>query len=169
MTLSSRWGATNFRAIKMENPKPEDRRVRPEFAAVVFGVPAAIILFDTVIGPASLYEYLAGFAWAGSLFALAIRGFWNEERNAFAPVENNSANLAPVLLAIFGIVALLESERVPGVFLLVLAVAWTFAAPSWRPLWKSKPVRFIGGFVEIVQAIVLIAVIAMLVWSWLGK
>jgi hypothetical protein len=36
------------------------------------------------------------------------------------------------LLGIFGIGALLESERLPGVFLLVLAGAWTLAAPSWR-------------------------------------
>ncbi|MDH3352648.1 MAG: hypothetical protein OEM51_13970, partial [Gammaproteobacteria bacterium] len=124
----------------MERPNSEDRRVRAEFAAVVFGLPAAIILWVTIIVAASFYEYLAGIAWSVSLFAVALRGFWNEERNALAPVENRNANLAPVLLAIFGVIALLESERVPGVFLLALALAWTFAAPSWRPLWKSKPV-----------------------------
>ncbi|MEQ9563921.1 MAG: hypothetical protein RLN69_15480, partial [Woeseiaceae bacterium] len=129
----------------MQNPDPENWRVRPEFAAVVFGIPAAIVFLVTIIGPATAYEYLAGFAWAGSLCALAIRGFWNEERNAFAPVENKNANLAPVLLGIFGIAALVESERAPGVMLLALAAAWTLAAPLWRPLWKSKPLRFIGG------------------------
>ena len=169
LTLSGRSPSTSSHPIKMENPNPEDKRVRPEFAAVVFGLPAAIILLATIIAPATPYEYLAGFTWAGSLFVLAIRGFRNEERNAFAPVENKNANLAPILLGIFGFVALLESESVPGVFLLVLAVVWTFAAPSWRPLWKSKPVRYLGGIFEIVQAILLIAAIAMLVWSWLGK
>ena len=153
----------------MQNPDPKNWRVRPEFAAVAFGILAAIIFLVTIIGAATAYEYLAGFAWAGSLCALAIRGFWNEERNAIAPVENKNANLAPVLLGIFGIVALIESERAPGVMLLALAAAWTVAAPLWRPLWKSKPLRFIGGVFEVVQAIVLMVVIATLVWSWFGK
>jgi hypothetical protein len=131
--------------------------------------PAAIVLFVTVFGLTTVYEYLAGFAWAGSLFALAFRGSRNEEGNAFAPVENKNANLAPVLLGFFSIAAPLESEGIPGAFLRVLAVAWTFAAPSWRPLWKSKPVRFIGAVFEIIRVIVAIAVIAMLVCSWLGK
>ena len=153
----------------MADPNSEDRRVRPAFAAVVFGLPAVIVFLVTVVGPATHYEYLAGFAWASSLLVLAVRGFRNEERNAFAPVESNNANLAPILLGIFGVAAFLESEETPGIFLLLLAVAWTFAAPSWRPLWKSKPVLFIGGVFEIVQAIVLIAVIVLLVWSWIGK
>ena len=136
---------------------------------MVFGLPAAIILLVTVVGPASFHEVLAGTAWAASLSILALRGFWNEERNAFAPVENRSTDLAPVLLAIFGVVALLDSERVPGVFLMVLAVAWTFAAPSWRPLWKSKAMRFVGNAFQIVHAVVVIAVIVVLIWSWIGK
>ncbi len=153
----------------MQEPEPRDNRVRPEFAAVVFGLPAAIILLVTVIGPASLYEYLAGIAWAGSLFALALRGFWDEERNAFAPIESRNANLAPVLLALFGVVALLESERVPGVFLLVLAVVWTFAAPSWQPLWKSKPVRFLGSIAHIIQALIFLALLLVWLLSYLKK
>lgn len=153
----------------MRKPNPEDTRVRPEFAAAVFGSLAAIILLFTLTGPASLYKYVAGFAWTGSLLALAIRGFLNEERNAFAPVEDTTTNMVPVLLAATGLLALLESERAPGVLLLVLAVGWTFAAPSWRPLWGSKPIRFVGNVSQIVQGLLTLAAIATLIWSWLAN
>ncbi len=153
----------------MSEPNSDYDRVRPGFAAVVFGLPAVFVFLGTVISASSLYGYLAGVAWAGSLLYLAIRGFLSEEDNAFAPFENTNANLAPPLLMVFGILAWTESHEAPGNMLIVLGVLWTFAAPWWRPLWKSKPMRLLGDLFALARVILVVAILAGVVWSWIGS
>ena len=153
-----------------ENPEPEKPgvAVRPDFAVVVFGLPAFIIFLVTVVQSATLLEYLAGFSWSGSLLLVAIRGYLNEEKDAFAPIRNVNANAMPIVFAVVATVAFLESENTPGIFLAVLAFGWTLAAPAWQRMWESKPARMIGDLFSLVQAIAMIALIGYLVWSWLS-
>ena len=98
---------------------------------MVFGIAASIFALAFFFEAELPFARFCVAAWSLSLSFLALRGFFIEPRDAFAPINQQFANGVVAALIVAGVSGFILEGAGPGVGLLLLAYFWMFGSDWW--------------------------------------